>query len=58
VRKGFTVGPRRVEIIAEAFNLLDRALEVEEDIVTGPAFRTVTAVQPPRAVRLGARVTF
>jgi hypothetical protein len=58
VRKGFTVGPRRVEIIAEAFNLLDRALEVEEDIVTGPAFRTVTAVQPPRAIRLGARVTF
>jgi hypothetical protein len=33
-------------------------LEVEEDIVYGPSFRTVTAVQPPRVLRLGVRFGF
>jgi hypothetical protein len=31
--------------------------EVEEDVVWGPRFRTVTAVQPPRTVRLGLRLS-
>ncbi|MEZ5284623.1 MAG: TonB-dependent receptor [Vicinamibacterales bacterium] len=49
---------RAVSVTLDVFNLLDMANEVEEDIVTGPAFRTITAVQPPRVVRLGVRVTF
>jgi hypothetical protein len=32
--------------------------EVEEDVVSGPGFRTISAVQPPRVVRLGFRFTF
>jgi hypothetical protein len=49
---------RSAGIVFEAFNLLNLANEVEEDIVTGPAFRTITAVQPPRVLRIGARITF
>jgi hypothetical protein len=51
-------GRRTAGLVFEAFNLLNFANEVEEDVVTGPAFRTITAVQPPRVVHLGARVTF
>ena len=45
-------------MILQVFNLLNTNNEVEEDEVTGPAFRTPTAVQPPRSVRLGVRFTF
>ena len=58
VEKRVTFGRRSVGVVVEAFNLLNRALEVEEDIVTGPLFRTVTAVQPPRAIRFGLRAAF
>ena len=49
---------RSAGLVFEAFNLLNLANEVEEDIVTGPGFRTITAVQPPRVLRVGVRVTF
>lgn len=49
---------RSLSLTADAFNLLETANEVEEDVVTGPGFRTVTAVQPPRVVRLGLRLRF
>jgi hypothetical protein len=58
VEKGFALGPRRLALIVEAFNLLGTRNEVEEDVVWGPGFRDPTAVQPPRAVRLGARFDF
>ena len=58
VEKGFAIGRRRVVASLAAFNILNTANEVEEDPVTGPTFRTSTAVQPPRAVRLGVRVDF
>ncbi len=58
VEKGFEVAGRRVAAALEAFNLLGTANEVEEDVVTGPSFRAQTAVQPPRALRLGFRVEF
>lgn len=58
VRKGFQFGARRLDVIVEAFNVLDLAHEVEEYIVTGARFRTVTAVQPPREVRIGLRLGF
>lgn len=51
-------GRRSLGVAADAFNLLGTANEVEEDVVTGPGFRTVTAVQPPRVIRLGLRLRF
>jgi hypothetical protein len=59
LEKGFPLGRRRrFALAAEAFNLLDQRKGVEEDAVTGPSLRNITLVQPPRAVRLGARVEF
>ena len=58
IDKDVAVGRGRVGVALEAFNLLNTTNEVEEDVVTGPSFRTTTAVQPPRAIRLGVRVAF
>ncbi len=58
VEKGLRLGARRLALLAEAFNLLGTRHEVEEDPVWGPRFRMPTAVQPPRAVRLGLRLDF
>jgi hypothetical protein len=52
------LGPATLTAVAEAFNLLNTANEVEEDVITGPSFRATTAVQPPRAIRFAARVRF
>lgn len=46
------------DVMADAYNLLNQSNEVEEYVVTGPRFREITAVQPPRAFHLGARVSF
>jgi len=56
IEKGFHLGRARLAAVAEAFNLLANAHEVEEDVVTGPAFRTPTASQPPRVFRVGVRL--
>jgi hypothetical protein len=58
VEKSFGMGSRRLAIVAEAFNLLGQRNEVEEDPVWGPSFREPTAIQPPRSLRLGARLDF
>ncbi len=58
VEKGWRLGARRLALLAEAFNVLGTRNEVEEDPVWGPRFRAPTAVQPPRAVRLGLRLDF
>lgn len=58
LEKGIAVGPRRAALCLEAFNLLGARNEVEEDVVTGPAYRTPTAAQPPRALRIGLRLEF
>jgi hypothetical protein len=58
VEKGVKLGRVRVAGVLEVFNLLDMANEVEERVVSGASFREVTAVQPARALRLGARVEF
>jgi TonB dependent receptor-like, beta-barrel len=58
VEKGVRLGAARLALIAEVFNLLNQRHEVEEDVVWGPSFRVPTLVQPPRAVRLGARLDF
>lgn len=56
VEKGFHLGRARLAAVAEGFNLLHNAHEVEEDVVTGPGFRTPTASQPPRVFRVGLRL--
>jgi hypothetical protein len=53
VEKRWRAGGRRVSIIVEVFNLLNTANEVEEDPVVTRQFRASTALQPPRAVRVG-----
>jgi hypothetical protein len=58
LEKGFRIGRARVAAALEVFNLLDMAKEVEEDVTTGPSFRAVTAVQPPRAFLLELRADF
>jgi hypothetical protein len=58
IEKGFRLGAHRLGLVAEAFNLLGTANEVEEDPVWGPAFREPVLVQPPRVLRLGARFDF
>ncbi|HEY3121173.1 MAG TPA: hypothetical protein VGL15_11160, partial [Vicinamibacteria bacterium] len=58
LEKGFALGRRRLAGSVAVFNLADSAREVEEDVTTGASFRAVTAVQPPRAVRLGLRLDF
>lgn len=58
LQKGFAVGRRRLDLIVDAFNVINLGNEVEERVVTGAAFRTVAAVQPPLAVHLGARIAF
>ena len=59
VEKRFAIGGAGgVAIVAEAFNLLNNAIEVEEDAVVTREFRATTAVQPPRAIRLGFRIDF
>lgn len=56
--KTFAVGRTQISALFEVFNLLDNTNEVEEDEVTGPAYRTMTALQPPRAFRAGLRLAF
>ena len=58
LQKGFRIGTTRLDVMLDAYNLLTRSNEVEEDVVTGPAFRTSTAIQPPHSVHLGLRMTF
>ena len=56
--KTVSVGAVRLAGVLEVFNLLNTGNEVEEDVVTAPTFRRATAIQPPRAVRVGVRVEF
>jgi len=58
VEKTFAVGRARVAGVFEVFNLLNTNNEVEEDVTTGPTFRVPTAIQPPRAARIGLKVAF
>ncbi len=58
LQKGFTIGRRRFDVILDGYNVINLRNEVEERVVTGANFRTVTAVQPPRAVHVGVRFSF
>ena len=56
IEKHWTVGAFDLSAVFETFNLLNTKNEVEEDVLTGPNFRAITAVQPPRVARLGLRL--
>jgi hypothetical protein len=59
LEKRFRVGGAGgVALVVEGFNLLNNAIEVEEDPVVTREFRATTAVQPPRAMRIGFRIDF
>lgn len=58
LEKQIRMGGGQASVILQVFNLLNTNNEVEENEVSGPAFRAATAVQPPRSVRLGLHFTF
>ncbi|MCU0242411.1 MAG: TonB-dependent receptor [Vicinamibacteria bacterium] len=49
---------KRLALSLEAFNLLDLRHEIEEYVVWNERFRAPTLTQPPRMIRLGARLEF
>jgi hypothetical protein len=58
LQKDFTVGRRRLTGLLDVYNLLNTRTEIEEFALTGPLSRTISAVQPPRSVRLGLKLAF
>jgi hypothetical protein len=55
VQKELARGRQRVALVMDVYNLPGMGKEVEEYVVTGPNFRDITAVQPPRTVLIGLR---
>jgi hypothetical protein len=49
---------RRTTVFVDVFDLFNAQREVEEIVATTAAFRDVSAVEPPRSVRVGLRVDF
>jgi hypothetical protein len=58
LQKSWTIGGPRLAAIVDAYNVLNQALEVEEFSVTGATSRLTSAVQPPRVVQIGLRLSF
>jgi hypothetical protein len=59
LQKGLKIGTTALDVFVDAYNLPNMANEVEERVVTGsPAFRDITAVQPPLAIHVGLRLHF
>jgi hypothetical protein len=58
VQQAFTLGRAEVTAVVDVYNLPNLDNEVIEYVVTGPRFRTPTALQPPRTVLAGLRVAF
>jgi hypothetical protein len=58
IEKGFSVGRGHLAAVMEVFNVRGTGIEVEEDVIWGPSYRDTSAVQPPRAFRLGMRYDF
>jgi len=58
LQKELVVSGHRIAAFVDGYNVLNLGYEVEERTVTGAAFRTPTAFQPPRTIHLGARVSF
>ena len=58
IQKAFTVGHASAAAVVDVYNLPNLGNEVIEYVVTGPAFRTPTALQPPRTLVAGLRLGF
>jgi hypothetical protein len=58
VQKMFTTGRSDVAAVLDVYNLPNLGNEVAEYVVSGAMFRTPTALQPPRTILMGVRVTF
>jgi len=59
LQKRVNFGATGVDVFVDAYNVLNMGNEVEEHVVTGfPAFRDITAIQPPLAVHVGLRLRF
>jgi hypothetical protein len=58
LQKDFQIGGARLTGVLDAYNLVNTATEIEEFAVTGPLSRTVSAVQPPRSVHVGLKLSF
>ena len=58
VAKDFSIAGKRSSLYLDVFNATRHLNEVEEDVLTTPAFRRATAMQPPLAARLGFRISF
>jgi hypothetical protein len=58
VQVPLTIAKRHFDAVWDVFNVLNMANEVEESALTGPGFRTPTALQPRRVMHLGLRVMF
>jgi hypothetical protein len=58
LQKAIGSGHRQAIVYLDVFDLLDAEREVEELVATVPAFRSVSAVEPPRSARLGLRISF
>jgi hypothetical protein len=58
IGKTMTWGRRESSVMLDVFNITNRHNEVEENAVAGVPFRSTTAVQPPRTLRLVVRIGF
>ena len=58
VQKVFATGRAEVVTVVDVYNVPNLGKEVSEHVVSGPTFRTPSALQPPRTALLGVRVTF
>ena len=58
LQKGFVRPGYRIDALLDVFNLFNLAYEVEEVTVSGPTSRQTSAIQPPRSLHVGVRVSF
>jgi hypothetical protein len=60
VEKSFAMGPGRLKFMLDGFNILNLALDTEEQFWTGPDYpqRHPTEIQSPRVFRLGMAYEF
>ena len=58
LQKSMALGTGRATLIIDAFNVFNIGREVEEYVLTNAAFRAVTAIEPPRTIRIGLRFSY
>lgn len=56
--KVFRFGGRELEVMVDAFNLLNQSAKTAINTNVGPLFGRPTGILPPRIARLGARLSF